>query len=132
MPMTLRPIVLKNAKGKIDKIRIKSLEVFVDKLKEREGDNLLKVVLFGSVARGDSQPDSDVDVFVLMKDGTNEELVECTTDIAVDVQLEEGECKVHISPFTSALKEYLEYKSFGIPVYHIIDDEGVVLYDIEG
>ncbi|MCL1940336.1 MAG: nucleotidyltransferase domain-containing protein, partial [Synergistaceae bacterium] len=65
MSMTLRPIVLNNSAGEIDELRVKALETFVDRLKEREGDNLLKVVLFGSVARGDSRLYSDIDVFVL-------------------------------------------------------------------
>jgi len=32
------------------------------------GDDLLKIVLFGSRARGDAHPESDVDVAVVLKD----------------------------------------------------------------
>jgi hypothetical protein len=39
----------------------------VDELARRP--EVLGVALFGSVARGDARPDSDVDVFVLVKDG---------------------------------------------------------------
>ena len=131
MPKTLRPIVLKNAAGEIDELRAKALETFVDKLKKREGDNLLKVVLFGSVARGDSRPYSDIDVFVLMKNGAYVELVERISEIYIDVNMEEGECKVWLSPFVATQEEYHERKFFGIPIYRIIDEEGVVLYDSE-
>lgn len=129
MSMTLRPIVLKNSLGEIDELRVKALETFVDRLKEREGDNLLKVVLFGSVARGDSRLYSDIDVFVLVKDGAHMELVERMSNIYIDINIEEGECKIWLSPFVVAQKEYYENKSFGVPIYHIIDEEGVVLYD---
>jgi hypothetical protein len=40
----------------------------VDDLRRRP--EVLGAALFGSVARGDARPDSDVDVFVLVKDGT--------------------------------------------------------------
>jgi predicted nucleotidyltransferase len=127
----LRPIVLKNAAGEIDKIRVKALETFVDRLKEREGDNLLKIILFGSVARGDSRPFSDIDVFVLIKNGVKDEIKDRVVDISVDIDLEEGECRIHLSPFVNIQEEYHEHKSFGIPVFHIIDEEGIVLYDSE-
>ena len=129
--MKLRPILLRNAAGEIDELRVKALETFIDKLKEREGDNLLKVVLFGSVARGDSRPYSDIDVFVLMRNGAYSELVERITEIYIDINIEEGECKVWLSPFVVSQEEYLEHKAFGVPIYHIIDEEGVVLYDAE-
>jgi predicted nucleotidyltransferase len=131
MTMTLNPIVLKNVTGKIDELRVKALETFVDRLKEREGENLLKIVLFGSVARGDSRPYSDIDVFVLLKNDTNVDLSKHMADISVDIDIEEGECKVHLSPFAVVQKEYHEHKSFGVPIYHIIDEEGVILYDSE-
>jgi predicted nucleotidyltransferase len=128
MSITLEPMLLKNATGKIDELRVKVLETFVDKLKKLEGENLLKVVLFGSVARGDSRPYSDIDVFVLVKDGIKDEIKDRVIDLSVDIDLDEGECKVHLSPFVSVQKEYNEHKSFGVPVFHIIDKEGIVLY----
>ena len=46
-----------------------TLREFVRRLKEAEGENLLRVVLFGSMARGDFDEESDTDVFVLLKEG---------------------------------------------------------------
>lgn len=43
------------------------LEKYVDKLKEIYGDDLLQVSLFGSYARGDYGPDSDIDILVIVK-----------------------------------------------------------------
>jgi len=56
---------------------------------EAYGDRLERVVLFGSRARGDHQPDSDYDIAVFIRDmgGLREEvgaLVDITTDILSD------------------------------------------------
>jgi predicted nucleotidyltransferase len=58
-------------------------------LAEAYGDRIERVVLFGSRARGDHQPDSDYDVAVFIKDpGTFGEdsgrLARVTTDILFD------------------------------------------------
>ncbi|MCL1874690.1 MAG: nucleotidyltransferase domain-containing protein [Synergistaceae bacterium] len=45
----------------------KTIEEFIHRLHLAEGDNLLQVVLFGSVARGDDCDDSDIDIFILLK-----------------------------------------------------------------
>jgi len=36
--------------------------------------NILKVILYGSVARGKEQPNSDIDLFILVKNEKNKEL----------------------------------------------------------
>jgi predicted nucleotidyltransferase len=45
------------------------LEKFRDQLKQHFGARLQSVILFGSQARGDAGPDSDVDVAVVLADG---------------------------------------------------------------
>jgi len=39
------------------------------RLEEAFGSRLAGVVLYGSMVRGDAEPDSDIDVLVLVKDG---------------------------------------------------------------
>lgn len=41
-------------------------------LRERLGDRIVKVILFGSRARGDYEPDSDYDVLILLDKVTKE------------------------------------------------------------
>jgi predicted nucleotidyltransferase len=116
--------------NEVGRLRDRVLEIFTKKLQELEGNNLLRVVLFGSVARGDSEPDSDIDVFILVKNGTRMELTKRIVETSVDIDLEEGKCKTHISPFINVLDEYEADKKSGIPIFRSIDEEGIVLYDV--
>ena len=52
------------------------------------GDRLVKLMLYGSQARGDAEPDSDIDVLVVLKDAVNAgREIERTGDIVSDVSL---------------------------------------------
>ncbi len=46
----------------------RALDTFVQRLHTRFGDRVFSITLFGSKARGDSGPDSDVDVLVRLID----------------------------------------------------------------
>lgn len=115
--------------GVIADLRERALEAFLEKLKAQEGANLLRVAIFGSVARGDSRLDSDIDLFVLVKNGTREELRDRIVDLATDTNLEEGDCKVYIAPFIRTLEQYENRKKAETTVLLNIDRNGVVLYD---
>ncbi len=68
------------------------LAVFVDRLRQRYGDNLLRVVLFGSKARGDFDSESDLDVLVViqMANGDYRQYWNEIVDIAWDIELAYG------------------------------------------
>ena len=44
-----------------------ALAALVDRLRQRYGDDLLRVVLFGSKARGDFDDESDLDVLIVVR-----------------------------------------------------------------
>ncbi|MFN3967254.1 MAG: nucleotidyltransferase domain-containing protein, partial [Endomicrobiia bacterium] len=44
-----------------------ALKEVVDRLRKLYGDNLSKVILYGSKARGDATDDSDIDILVVLK-----------------------------------------------------------------
>jgi predicted nucleotidyltransferase len=51
--------------GHLTKSERAALETFVARLRQRYGDDLLRVVLFGSKARGDSDEESDLTLWTL-------------------------------------------------------------------
>jgi predicted nucleotidyltransferase len=63
------------------------------------GDRLERVVLFGSRARGDAQPDSDYDVAVFLRD-MPDRFAEMNrlADVATDILYSEGEF-IHAMPY---------------------------------
>jgi predicted nucleotidyltransferase len=68
------------------------LAAFVERLRQRYGDDLLRVVLFGSKARGDSDNESDLDLLVVvrMADGRYRQYWSEIADIAWQVELAYG------------------------------------------
>ena len=47
-----------------------ALDHFAEKVEEALGDSLKQLVLFGSRARGDHEPDSDLDILVIVEQET--------------------------------------------------------------
>lgn len=58
------------------------LEEFVEEATEQLGDSLKKLVLYGSVARGEESEESDIDVFVVVE---TEEDLERLEDLAFEI-----------------------------------------------
>lgn len=68
------------------------LTAFVERLHQRYGDDLLRVVLFGSKARGDFNQESDLDLLVVLRI-KHEDYRQCwneLVDLAWDIQLAYG------------------------------------------
>lgn len=83
-----------------------------------------KTILFGSEARGDARPDSDIDLLILV-DGDKMSLAQ---EEAITLPLYELELKtgVAISPIVM-LKKLWENRPFKTPFYINIMNEGIVL-----
>jgi predicted nucleotidyltransferase len=115
----------------IDAIREATLLELVARLQELEGDNLLQVILYGSVARGEAQEDSDTDVFILLRDsrgGSIQDIIDRIIGITVDINMNTGECRTYIAPNVEILEEYNDpwrRERF----YLNLKKDGVTLYD---
>lgn len=73
----------------MDEKSTRAVEEFVQRVKEKHGDSVAEIILFGSYARGDYRKGSDVDLLVVWK-GDEEEGWRSMTRIAFGVLLSHG------------------------------------------
>ncbi|HIR93385.1 MAG TPA: nucleotidyltransferase domain-containing protein [Candidatus Egerieimonas intestinavium] len=110
---------------KNEKLR-KILQEIAELLRQVYGNRLKSVILYGSVARGTSAEDSDVDIMILV-DGTDKELreyAEKLSDVSTDVSLK---YLMVFSIIDVKYQEYLDWRTVS-PFYKNVDKEGVVVY----
>ncbi|KZX17012.1 nucleotidyltransferase domain protein [Methanobrevibacter cuticularis] len=96
-------------------------QLAIDFAKSLNHPEIEKIILFGSVARGDDTKDSDIDILIL----TTEKTKKIKKDIyskASDILLETME---DISVKINELEHYQKYKD--MPFYSNIRKEGVVI-----
>jgi predicted nucleotidyltransferase len=100
-----------------------ALDVFVQRLYSHFGNRVRSVVLFGSKARGDSGPDSDVDVLVRLADDDSALRWEVQR-LAARVSLEYDLLLSVRAVGRSQWERMARYRS---PLYHALESEGIPL-----
>jgi predicted nucleotidyltransferase len=106
----------------------KAIHEFKLRLLKAQGDNVLKIVLFGSVAREEHKEGSDIDVFVLLKkndDGLPEE--KTVMSVVCRLNREKSPSEIYISPLILTEAEYEECKQKSL-IFHNIKKDGVPIY----
>lgn len=103
-----------------------TLQSLVHSLERIYGDLLVRIVLYGSTARGDDTDESDIDIAVIMKDGASPEMYGAQLDVVVDLQLE---CDKVISIMRINVDKFNECCNM-IPLYKNIKDDGIVLWEV--
>jgi len=114
---------MKKGLGCLNKTERKVIGSFVKELKDKLGDEVLSILLFGSKVRGDFTEDSDIDIFVLVKEKTPDvrgKLAEITTNYDIDYGLP-------LSPVLYDLFEYRKNKELGSFFFESVEREGIVL-----
>ncbi|HJB90485.1 MAG TPA: nucleotidyltransferase domain-containing protein [Candidatus Eisenbergiella merdigallinarum] len=114
----------------MDKIRDEKLKSILQEMSELlhqvYGNRLKAVILYGSVARGTQEKDSDVDIMVLV-DATDTELKkydERLSDVSTEMALKYF---MVFSIIDVRYQEYMDWREVS-PFYKNVDKEGIVLY----
>lgn len=102
---------------------IKALSDFKTKLAQTFIDERLKLILFGSKARGDFRRDSDIDVLVVLKQSTPKKR-RIISDLATDIFLTQ---RVDISPHIYSHEEYKKFRSLETPFMLSVKQDGVII-----
>jgi len=86
----------------IDKNKQKAIDKFIKKLEERFGERLVSVVLFGSVARGSTRKESDIDLLLVIRNLPSDmwERDKLVEDITMDIlhTFHEDICPILVDP----------------------------------
>lgn len=102
------------------------LEKMVKSLKSIYGDKLVEIVLYGSYAKGIYEPDSDIDIMVLV-DVDESELKKYEKElnrVIADISYES--MKV-FSVIDMSYHKFIEWVNV-VPYYKNVKNEGVILY----
>jgi len=101
----------------------RALETLVQRLYVHHGDRIQSVFLFGSKARGDAGPDSDIDVLVALTDD-DPYLRSSVRRMAARVSLEYD---LLISVRAVSRSHWHKLSRYRFPLYQAIQSEGIVL-----
>lgn len=107
-----------------------ALVALVDRLRQRYGDDLLRVVLFGSKARGDSDEESDIDVLVVVVRTPNDDYWQHRRQlsaIAGDLDLEYD---VILSTLLMDEPEFTEMRRANLLLNRRIQQDGIELWTL--
>ena len=98
---------------------------YIEEIKKIYGSHVRQIILYGSYARGDFRPDSDIDIMILVKMSDEEiRLVKNDIyDLAFEFEINTG---IEFSPIIKNEDQY-EYWIDTLPFYRNVRDEGVVI-----
>ena len=101
------------------------LNEFTKRIEDYFGASLIKVLLYGSYARGDNTDNSDIDIMILtsLSDKEISEIENDVYDIAYDFLMNYG---VDISVIIKN-EEIFKYWLGTLPFYNNVEKEGVIL-----
>ena len=103
------------------------MEKYVNEIKKIYGLHLRQIILYGSYARGDFKPDSDVDIMILLDlpdvelKAYSQKLSYMTYDFNLDHDMD-------IKPIAKSEAHFNKW-IVNYPFYSNIHEEGVVLYE---
>ncbi|MGQ9631386.1 MAG: nucleotidyltransferase domain-containing protein [bacterium] len=107
---------------------------YVDLLKMKLGEKLSSAVLYGSVARGEAGPDSDIDLLIVLDCSTSEKrnLEDAMEDILMDFEDSEYMRKFFDEGLSARIQDRVFTREEALrtrPFYLDISRDGEILYD---
>lgn len=99
------------------------IEEFKRRIELRFPGELIRLILFGSKARGESRPESDVDLLVVIQ-SDNWRLGDEIRGVGYALELEHG---VVLSIQVISRTHYERLRTSGTQFFHVLEREGVVV-----
>ena len=96
----------------------------VDKIREALGENLITIKMLGSKARGDFDSESDIDLFILVRERTVA-VMHVISGIAAETDLKYD---TNLSPVIFSLFEFEKNKALETSFVKNLQKDGVPLY----
>lgn len=101
-----------------------ALRNFVERLHQSLGENLVRIILFGSKARGEAKRGSDIDLLVILRN-RNIPVEKNVIEQVVETELHYNVYR--LSPIIYSVRDYEERKKIGTPFISEIESAGVTL-----
>lgn len=101
-----------------------ALRNFVEMLHQSLGENLVRIILFGSKARGEAKRGSDIDLLVILRN-RNIPVEKNVIEQVVETELHYNVYR--LSPIIYSVRDYEERKKIGTPFISEIESDGVTL-----
>ncbi len=102
----------------------RALAEYLTRLHEQFGDQVQRVILYGSKVRGDFDAESDIDVFIVVKDDDRQR-ARALTQLGVDVDLKYD---VLLGDFVVPQTRFERMAQIREPLYQALISEGVELW----
>ena len=101
------------------------VQEFCNQIKNIFGEQLSRMIVYGSYARGDYTDSSDVDVMILVRipEVQIREYTDCVSDCAFEILMKYG---IDISPVVKNEEHFYAWAD-NVPYYRNVRDEGVMI-----
>jgi predicted nucleotidyltransferase len=97
------------------------------RLRSKQVRGVRSAAIFGSGARGDDRPDSDLDVLIIVRDGKSADAaLQELLDFAPRFEREHG---LRLSPIVMKLDEFLSRAKDGDPLLKAVAEEGITVVE---
>lgn len=111
--------------AKLDHAERRAIKRFVEVLRQRLGDDLVSVWLFGSRARGEGNAGSDVDLLVVTRRGARD--LPLVSKLALEVELS-GEPGIDLAPHVWSPQRVEDRRRIRSFFMQEVDRDKIVLY----